>query len=274
MVGGDVVSPRHFLRAIDHLPKCALINGYGPTESTVFAICYLASRESATHQQIPIGFPIANTQAFILDRDLKPVSIDAIGELYLGGDGLARGYLNRPELTAETFIAIPGNGARLYRTGDLARFRSDGAIEFLGRVDAQRQISGYRVEPGEIVFAIRQHPDVRDAAVVCKSMHDPGVDAERRLIAYVVGPRALDPLALARFSGDAFALLHDSGVVSSCSKRYRLPSTASSTSPAAKSGQRPRARAGNRAQNRPARISRKYRALLGQSSATERNRPR
>jgi amino acid adenylation domain-containing protein len=199
VIGGDVVSPGHFLRAIDHLPKCALINGYGPTESTVFAICYLASRESATRERIPIGFPIANTQAFILDGNLKPVSIDAVGELYLGGDGLARGYLNCPELTSEKFIAIAGIGERLYRTGDLARFRSDGAIEFLGRVDAQLKISGYRVEPGEIVFALRQYPEVRDAAVVCQDAADPGVGAERRLIAYVVGPRTLDPLELRDF---------------------------------------------------------------------------
>ncbi len=199
VVGGDVVSPRHFLRAIDHLPKCSLINGYGPTESTVFAVCYAASRESAMREQIPIGYPIANTQAFILDRELKPVQVEATGELYLGGDGLARGYLNQPELTAENFIAIPGIGARLYRTGDLARFRGDGAIEFLGRVDAQLKISGYRVEPGEIVSVLRQHPEVRDAVVVVQAAADAGVGSDRRLIAYVVGPTTLEPLALRDF---------------------------------------------------------------------------
>ena len=199
VVGGDVVSPRHFLRAIDHLPKCSLINGYGPTESTVFAVCYAASRESATREQIPIGYPIANTGAFILDRELKPVEVEATGELYLGGDGLARGYLNQPELTAENFIAISGVGTRLYRTGDLARFRSDGAIEFLGRVDAQLKISGYRVEPGEIVSVLRQHPEVRDAVVVVQAAGDAEVGSDRRLIAHVVGPTTLEHLALRDF---------------------------------------------------------------------------
>lgn len=196
VVGGDVVSPRHFLTALEQLPDCALINGYGPTESTVFAVCFTASRESATRQQIPIGFPIANTQAFIFDSELKPVPIGATGELYLGGDGLARGYLNCPELTAENFITV-SPGGRLYRTGDLARFRSDGAIEFIGRIDAQLKISGYRIEPGEVVFALRQHPSVRDAAVVCD--HPEGHGAERRLIAYLVCSAALDTLELRNF---------------------------------------------------------------------------
>ena len=196
IIGGDVVSQRHFLTALDHLPNCTLINGYGPTESTVFAVCYPASRESAAAQSIPIGFPIANTSAFILDSALEPVDIGATGELHLGGDGLARGYLNCPDLTAERFVTGPRGGARLYRTGDLARFRADGAIEFLGRLDAQLKISGYRVEPGEIVFALRQHAAVHDAAVIC---HQPADATERRLIAYVVGPVTLDPLELRNF---------------------------------------------------------------------------
>jgi amino acid adenylation domain-containing protein len=196
IVGGDVVSPRHFLTALEHLPHCALINGYGPTESTVFAICYAATHESATHQTLPIGFPIANTCAFVLDASLQPVAIGITGELYLGGDGLARGYLNCPELTAEKFIIAPSGGQRLYRTGDLARFRSDGAIEFLGRIDAQLKISGYRVEPGEIVFALLQHPGVSDAAVVSEHSADA---TERRLVAYVVCPAAVDTQQLRDF---------------------------------------------------------------------------
>jgi acyl-coenzyme A synthetase/AMP-(fatty) acid ligase/aryl carrier-like protein len=196
VVGGDVVSPVHFRIALDRMAACVLINGYGPTESTVFAVCYTATRESVTHQSIPIGFPIANTSAFILDSALEPVAIGAIGELYLGGDGLARGYLNNPELTAEKFIAAPSSGGRLYRTGDLARFRSDGAIEFLGRIDAQLKISGYRIEPGEIVFALRQHPGVCDAAVVCEQTADV---AQRRLVAYVACSTVVDQLVLRDF---------------------------------------------------------------------------
>ena len=196
VVGGDVVSPDHFRIAIDRLPACALINGYGPTESTVFAVCYTATRESVAHQSIPIGFPIANTSAFILDAELEPVAVGAVGELYLGGDGLARGYLNNPELTAERFIAAQSGSGRLYRTGDLARFRSDGAIEFRGRIDEQLKISGYRVEPGEIVFALQQYPGVCDAAVICEQ----GADlAERRLVAYVASSTLVDPLALRDF---------------------------------------------------------------------------
>jgi amino acid adenylation domain-containing protein len=196
VVGGDIISPRHCLTALDHLPRCALINGYGPTESTVFAVCYTVSRESAMRQQIPIGFPIANTRAFILDSDLEPVSIGVTGELCLGGDGLARGYLNCPELTAGKFFAAAWNGERLYRTGDLARLRSDGAIEFRGRIDTQLKISGYRVEPGEIVFALRQHPQVRDAAVICEQSDD---GSDRRLVAYVVCGVALDLPELRKF---------------------------------------------------------------------------
>ncbi len=196
VVGGDVVSPSHFRTALERLPACVLINGYGPTESTVFALCYTATPASVTHECIPIGFPIANTSVFIFDSRLEPVAIGAAGELYLGGDGLARGYLNCPELTAEAFIVARSNGQRLYRTGDLARYRIDGAVEFLGRIDAQLKISGYRVEPGEIVFALRQHPGVRDAAVICEQMDDAG---ERRLLAYVVCSVVVAPPVLRKF---------------------------------------------------------------------------
>jgi acyl carrier protein len=145
----------------------------------------------------PIGQPIANTQAYLLDGQMRPVPIGVPGELYLGGDGLARGYLNRPDLTAERFIPDPFSrgapcpegtrtgtrgGARLYRTGDLARFLPGGTIAFLGRIDHQVKIRGFRIELGEIEAALAQHETVQDCAVIVHS-DDRG---NHLLVAYVV----------------------------------------------------------------------------------------
>ena len=118
---------------------------------------------------VPIGRPIANTEIYILDRYLKPVPVGVPGELYIGGAGLARGYLNRPELTEEKFIGHPFSAdpaARLYKTGDLARYRSDGNIEYLGRLDHQVKLRGFRIELGEIESVLRQHPGVRESVAV------------------------------------------------------------------------------------------------------------
>ena len=130
----------------------ALINNYGPTESTVVATS--GQVLPSAHAGVPpIGRPIANTEVYILDQHLHPVPIGVAGELYIGGAGLARGYLNAPELSASKFIPHPYSkqpGARLYRTGDRARFRADGQIAFLGRSDDQIKIRGVRIEPDEI----------------------------------------------------------------------------------------------------------------------------
>src|SRR5262249_24937454 len=131
---------------------------------------------------------------FLVDSELKPVAIGVSGELAVGGPGLARGYLDRPELTAETFVPNPfaaEPGARLYRTGDLVRFRTDGAIEFVGRKDGQVKIRGFRVELGEIEAALTSHPEVEAAAVVVRD--EPGTGA-KRLVAYYV-PRPGSALA-------------------------------------------------------------------------------
>ncbi|MQA24046.1 MAG: amino acid adenylation domain-containing protein [Micromonosporaceae bacterium] len=160
-----------------------LHNLYGPTEASVDATSF----EVAPGQEdpVPIGAPIHNMRAHVLDLDLNPAPVGVTGEIYLGGVGLARGYLNRPGLTAERFVPDPfgGPGARLYRTGDLGRWRADGVVEHQGRVDDQFKIRGLRIEPGEIEAAMASHPGVSAAAVAaCRSgQGDP------YLVGYVVG---------------------------------------------------------------------------------------
>ena len=149
------------------LPACRLINLYGSSE-VAGDVTWHEVGAAEEDSRIPIGRPIDNTQAYLLDQYLQPVPIGARGELYVGGDNLARGYLYRPELTAEKFIPNPfstESGSRLYRTGDLARYRPDGTLEFLGRSDGQVKIRGHRIELGEVEAALRGHPGVRECLV-------------------------------------------------------------------------------------------------------------
>jgi surfactin family lipopeptide synthetase C len=161
-----------------------LFNSYGPTETTVVAtVCDLTSQPELT--EIPIGRPIKNTQTYILDRYMQPVPIGVTGELYIGGAGVARGYLNHPELTAEKFIPNPFSnapGGRLFKTGDQARYLSDGNIEYLGRLDNQVKMRGFRIELEEIELALLPHPAVREVVVLARE----DVSGDRRLVAYVV----------------------------------------------------------------------------------------
>lgn len=184
LAGGDVLSVAHVRKVLDSLPQCTLTNGYGPTENTTFTCCYSTKSSDSFGSVFPIGRPISNTTAYVLDAHCNPVPVGVPGELYTGGDGLARGYLNLKELTSLKFVPDPFSrevGARLYRTGDLVRYRRDGVLEFLGRVDHQLKIRGFRVEPDEIEAVLREHPAVVDA--VCMPWEE--TLGDRRLIAYV-----------------------------------------------------------------------------------------
>lgn len=168
LIGGEALSVRHVAKAVEALPGVQLINGYGPTESTTFACCYPIPRDfDRRRTSIPIGPPIANTEAYVLDHHLEPVAIGIPGQLYLGGDGLALGYLNRPDLTAGAFIPDPfqpDGSRRLYRTGDRVRWLPDGSLEYLGRMDRQVKLRGFRIELGEIEEALCRHPRVLSVA--------------------------------------------------------------------------------------------------------------
>jgi amino acid adenylation domain-containing protein len=185
LVGGDVLPVAQVRKAIRELRGLRIINGYGPTENTTFTCCYCLTEESQIGSRIPIGRPISNTSVYLLDDRLRPVPAGEPGELYIGGDGLARGYLNCPDLTAERFIPDPfsgESGARLYKSGDLARFLPDGNIEFLGRVDRQVKVRGFRVELEEIEFVLNRSPIVRESAVLAREDET----GDRRLVAYIL----------------------------------------------------------------------------------------
>ncbi len=188
LAGGDVLSPDHVRRALRALPEGAvLVNGYGPTEGTTFTCTHRMAPGDAIDGAVPIGRPIPNTRVYVLDADREPVPDGLPGELWIGGDGVALGYVNDAALTAERFRPDPfsaGEDARMYRSGDRVRRRPDGTLAFLGRVDRQLKVRGFRVEPGEIEETLRRHPRVADAAVVA---FERGTD--RALAAHVV-PRS------------------------------------------------------------------------------------
>jgi amino acid adenylation domain-containing protein len=188
LTGGDVVSPRHIRMLAQMFPGCVLINGYGPTENTTFTACHVIQGDPGPLNSFPIGKPISNTTAYVLDAQMKPLPVGVVGELFTGGMGLARGYLDSPDLTAEKFLPNPFSkigGERLYRTGDRVRWQSDGTLEFLGRFDFQVKLRGFRIELGEVQAVLEKVAGVRQALAV---LHEYS-PADKRLVAYV----AVDP---------------------------------------------------------------------------------
>jgi acyl-coenzyme A synthetase/AMP-(fatty) acid ligase len=187
IVGGDALNVKTIRQLLSTAPPRLLVNGYGPTEATTFSVCHEIQSVPEDASSIPIGRPIANSTAYVLDQYLRPVPIGVQGELYLGGDGVALGYLNRPELTAERFpvdpfSASPSGNPRLYKTGDLARWTPEGVIEFFGRTDHQVKFNGFRIELGEIETALRNHPAVADALVMMRT----DFAGYKTLVAYTV----------------------------------------------------------------------------------------
>jgi len=182
-------------------PNSTLLNAYGVSEATITSTLYRpGSDQVRVTASLPIGRPLANTQVYILDRNLRSAPIGFTGELYLGGERLARGYHGRASLTADRFIPNPFSatlGARLYRTGDLARYLPDGNIEFVGRVDQQVKVRGYRIELGEIEAVLNSAPDVRSAAVLLRE----GPTGDPTLVAYVTPKPAPESTVTRTFSG-------------------------------------------------------------------------
>jgi amino acid adenylation domain-containing protein len=195
VIGGEAITSENLRFWQEQAPGITLVNEYGPTETVVGCCVYFAPSLPGGPRCVPIGRPIANTQLYVLDSKLEPVPIGEPGELYVGGDGVGRGYLNRPELTAERFIRnpfaqdVPNSSPTLYRTGDLARYRPDGNLEFLGRIDHQVKVNGYRIETGEIESLLATHPQVLGAAVTAKG----DKKADRYLIAYLAVEDEEDP---------------------------------------------------------------------------------
>src|SRR6185295_13391032 len=221
LCGGEALSPSLASSLLERVGT--LWNCYGPTETTIWSTVEEVVQIAGA---VAIGRPIANTEAYVLDRRGAPVPLGAPGELVLGGAGVARGYLGRPDLTAERFVPDPfgAPGSRMYRTGDLVRYRADGALGFLGRIDHQVKIRGFRVELGEVEAVLASHPAVRASAVV--ALADRREDL--RLVAYVVvDAKASVPETLAELRAFLQQALPDSMLPSSFVFLAALPLTPS-----------------------------------------------
>ena len=216
LAGGDIVSFDTAKTFLDSSrPGTVLINGYGPTENTTFTTCYVVTgRLDKRIRSLPIGVPVSNTQVYVLDKFLKPVPVGVPGELYTSGAGLSRGYLNQPELTAEKFIKNPFNpDDRLYKTGDLVRYLEDGNIGFLGRLDDQVKVRGFRIETGEIEQQLGAIGGVEASVVLAKTLDN----GDKTLVAYVVEDKNLN-------SGEALDIVSVKAALSKTLPDYMLPS--------------------------------------------------
>ncbi|MCP3920349.1 MAG: amino acid adenylation domain-containing protein [bacterium] len=189
IVGGEALRGEDVALWRESAPTMRFFNEYGPTEATVGCCLYELLAGAAEAGAVPIGRPFAGSRLYVLDEHRAPVGLGVPGELYIGGPGVALDYAAAPEATAASFLDdhVSGTpGARLYRTGDLVRHRSDGDLEYLGRLDRQLKIRGHRVEPADLEAALRLHADVADAAVIASDYGD----HDRRLVALVVRSRA------------------------------------------------------------------------------------
>lgn len=184
IIGGETLSVSHVRRALDLLPQTQIINGYGPSECTVFTSCYVIPKQLDQNvNSIPIGKPIGDRKVYLLDHNLQRVPIGVAGEVYIGGKSVARGYLNQPILTHEKFIDNPFLAEdSLYKTGDLVRRLNDGNLEFLGRIDNQVKIRGFRVELGEIETVLTNYSEIREAIAIIRE----DVPGNKSLVAYLV----------------------------------------------------------------------------------------
>lgn len=196
IVGGDIVSPVQVGKVLDVCPDLKVINGYGPTESNVTNAHLITAEAAKSGAAIPIGKSVRGTQTFVVDEDLNLLPAGEQGELVLAGLGLAQGYWNRPDLTAEKFVAAPWDKSLLiYRSGDLAVDPGDGVIEFFGRIDNQIKVRGFRVELGEVEFALQGYTGIRQAAVAVKESADL---ADKTIVAFYVADQGVDESALTK----------------------------------------------------------------------------
>jgi len=202
IVGGEAFSWDLVDRIRAAGAQCRILNHYGPTETTVGCCTFEVTADDAVTRgasaTVPIGRPLPGARVYVLDTHREPQPLGVPGELWVAGAGVARGYVGRPEETAERFLPAADGHGRMYRTGDRARFLGSGDVEFLGRVDDQIKIRGFRVEPGEIEARLAGHPGVRHAAVVARP-HP--ADGELSLVGYVVGSPAPDAAELQAFLG-------------------------------------------------------------------------
>jgi amino acid adenylation domain-containing protein len=224
LVGGDALDPRTIRQLLQHEQRPVhVVNGYGPTETTTFAIAHDIRHVADDARSIPLGKPIANTRIYVLDAHREPVPVGVEGEIYISGDGVARGYLNRAELTDERFLRDPfsGENARMYKTGDRGRWLADGTVEFLGRNDFQVKLRGFRIELGEIEAKLSACAGVRDAVVIARE-DAPG---DKRLVAYLIAEEGLE-LSVADLRDELSRHLPDYMLPSAFVQIDRLPLTA------------------------------------------------